>query len=170
MQIMKRVSRRNLLLLSGVFVLLVAACKKDDTPTFDDHAQFMKDTAAISAYIIANNLVATKDAASGIFYNIETPGNGVDSVKHNNTTITVLYRGNVMGNPAAFDSTGTTSRQFTYGGLIRGFQFGLSHISKGGKIKVYIPSYWGYGNQAWAGIPANSILVFDINMIDVVNP
>ncbi|SFE86802.1 FKBP-type peptidyl-prolyl cis-trans isomerase [Chitinophaga sp. CF118] len=161
---------RNLLLLSGLFVLLMTACKKDDAPVYvDPYPQFAKDTAAIGVFLAANNLEAVKDS-SGIFYKIENPGNGVDSVRYEGTTVTVLYRGNIMGNTAAFDSTGTTPRPFVYGQLIRGFRFAVRHITKGGKITVYLPSFYGYGMVDQNGIPANSILVFHVEMTDITDP
>ncbi|SEV90530.1 peptidylprolyl isomerase/FKBP-type peptidyl-prolyl cis-trans isomerase FkpA [Chitinophaga sp. YR573] len=159
---------RKLVLLSGLFLVLLAACKKDKD--YDASPQLKADVATIKAYIDTHHLVATLDTATGIYYNVTVPGNGVDSVKYFGTTVNVLYTGRLMADSTVFDSTGTTPRTFTYSGLIGGWQFGLTKITKGGKITLYLPSYWAYGRQAQPGIPANSILIFDIEMTDLKNP
>jgi FKBP-type peptidyl-prolyl cis-trans isomerase FkpA len=53
------------------------------------------------------------------------------------------------------------------GQLIVGWQKGLPLISSGGKITLYIPPSLGYGSAAAGSIPANSILIFDIELISV---
>jgi FKBP-type peptidyl-prolyl cis-trans isomerase len=167
---MKRASMRNLVLLGGLFLVLLAACSKDKD-VYDPGPQLTKDMATIKAYLTAHNLTATLDSSTGIYYNIVASGNGVDSVKYFGTTVDVLYTGRLMADSSVFDSTtGTTTRNFTYNNVIGGWQFGLTKITKGGKIKLYLPSYWGYGTQAQTGIPANSILIFDIEMVNLHNP
>jgi FKBP-type peptidyl-prolyl cis-trans isomerase FkpA len=51
--------------------------------------------------------------------------------------------------------------------LIIGWQIGIPYIQKGGKIRLLIPSYYGYGNRAAGSIPANSILDFTITLSNV---
>ena len=68
-------------------------------------------------------------------------------------------------NNVKFDEnlTGTT---FALGGLILGWQKGIPLIQKGGSINLYIPPSLGYGANATGSIPANSILVFTIQLVD----
>lgn len=166
---MKRLSMRNFLLLGAVLMMgLFAACSKDGD-VYDPVPQFNRDVDSIKAYLKANNITAVQDSASGIFYKISEPGNGIDTVKSRNTKVKTLYIGKLL-NGVIFDSTTVTPREFDAGGLIVGFQFGLTKITKGGKITVYMPSYFGYGTQARDKIPANSPLIFDITLVDVKNP
>jgi len=44
----------------------------------------------------------------------------------------------------------------------------VPYIKKGGKIKLLIPSALGYGSNAAGSIPANSVLIFDIELLDVI--
>ena len=61
---------------------------------------------------------------------------------------------------------------FTLGSLMEGWKKGLPLIQKGGKIKLYIPPSLGYGssdikdNNGAVVIPANSMLIFDISLLD----
>ncbi|PWV48989.1 FKBP-type peptidyl-prolyl cis-trans isomerase FkpA [Chitinophaga sp. S165] len=166
---MKRLSMRNFLLLGAVLMMgLFAACSKDGD-VYDPVPQFNKEIDSIKAYLKANNLTAVQDTVSGIFYSISAPGNGKDSVKRTDTKVKTLYKGQLL-NGVVFDSTSTTPAEFTAGNVIVGFQFALTKITKGGKIRVYFPSYYGYGTQAKEKIPANSSLIFDVELVDVVNP
>lgn len=165
---MKRLRMRNFLLLGVLMMVFFAACSKDED-VYDPNPQLKADVDTIKAYLKKNNLTAVLDSASGIFYNISASGNGVDSVKYNNTKVKTLYTGKLL-TEVVFDSTGTTPREFTAGSLIPGFQFALTRITKGGKIRVYIPSFWGYGREgSGSKIPPNAPLIFDVELVDVSN-
>ena len=51
--------------------------------------------------------------------------------------------------------------------MIDGFDEGLSYIGEGGSISLYIPSKLGYGNKETSSIPANSVLFFDVELINI---
>lgn len=150
-------------------VLLVAvaagftACKRSEN--FDPEAQFSADTTAIRKYVTANNIPVVKDKY-GVFYQIITAGTG-NTTFTGTTKVTVDYSGKVMGGSGNFDSSAGTPRTFTLGGLITGWQIGIPYIQKGGEIRLFIPSGYGYGNSAQPGIPANSVLDFTIKLTDV---
>lgn len=153
----------------GRFLLTVgiagcfAACKKKEN--FDAEAQFKADTTAISAFVKANAIPALKDVKSGIFYQIITPGSG-NVTYSQNTKVTVDYQGKLLKGET-FDSSKGQPVTFTLGRLIAGWQIGIPFIQKGGRIRLLIPSYYGYGNEASNAIPANSILDFDITLSNV---
>ncbi|WP_316815689.1 FKBP-type peptidyl-prolyl cis-trans isomerase [Pedobacter nyackensis] len=150
-------------------VLLVAvaagltACKRD---SFDTKAQFSADTTAIRKYVTANNIPDVKKDKYGVFYQIITAGSG-NTTFTGNTQVTVDYSGKVLGGSQNFDSSAGTPRTFGLGGLIAGWQIGIPYIQKGGKIRLFIPSEFGYGNNGQPGIPANSVLDFTIELKDV---
>jgi FKBP-type peptidyl-prolyl cis-trans isomerase FkpA len=148
------------------FAAFVAACKKDNnTVPFDYNAQFKLDTTAIRSFVVQNKIPAVKDSASGIFYQVLTPGTGTFVYQYN-TVITASYVGRLL-NGSTFDSASVASPMVqVLGNLIQGFQFGVTRVQKGGKVRVFIPSIYGYGNQPLGKIPANSPLDFTINLID----
>lgn len=51
--------------------------------------------------------------------------------------------------------------------MIPGWTEGLKYIKKGGKIKLVIPPTLAYGKNGVPGIPPNSTLVFDVELLDV---
>jgi FKBP-type peptidyl-prolyl cis-trans isomerase len=162
---------RHLFLVGAALMMVFfAACSKDNDEAYDPTPQFNKDVDSIKAYLKSHSLTAIQDTVSGIFYKIAAIGNGIDSVKYTNTKVKTLYSGKLLSDIVFDSTTGTTAREFYAGQVITGWQFALTKITKGGKIRVYLPSYYGYGRQAQAGIPANSPLIFDIELVDVTNP
>lgn len=141
----------------AVMALAVAGCKKSDkggcTPADEIDAK-------MQAYIAANNITTTKHS-SGMYYQIITPGSGATPTLNSNVEVT--YAGKFTDN-TPFDSR-TTS--FPLNGVIEGWQIGIPLIKKGGKIKLIIPPTLAYGCYDYNGIPGNSILVFDVELLDV---
>lgn len=156
---------KNLLLLICITGCLAACSKrevfKDD---FDHVAQYKLDSAKISQYVKDNKLVG-EFHKSGIFYQKLVPGTG--DIKYNeNTQITANYKGSLLDG-TVFDETTGTPRKFSLGSVIGGWQIGIPLIQKGGKIRLIIPSFYGYRNKAVGKIPANSVLDFTIELTDV---
>jgi cyclophilin family peptidyl-prolyl cis-trans isomerase len=51
--------------------------------------------------------------------------------------------------------------------LVPGFKEAFLRMKIGEKAKVFIPSYLGYGSRPYGPIPANSNLVFDIELVGI---
>ncbi|MFK7923644.1 MAG: FKBP-type peptidyl-prolyl cis-trans isomerase [Bacteroidia bacterium] len=64
---------------------------------------------------------------------------------------------------SSFDKDGVVD--FPLNNLIRGWQIGLTQVPTGSKVKLIVPPELAYGATARPGIPANSTLVFDIDLI-----
>ncbi|QFQ32335.1 FKBP-type peptidyl-prolyl cis-trans isomerase [Buchnera aphidicola] len=105
---------------------------------------------------------------SGLMYIIDNPGRGEEITE--DTEITVHYKGFLV-NGVEFDNSYSRGKPvvFVLKDVILGWQEGLKYIKKGGRIKLVIPPSLGYGNSRLNGIPGNSTLVFDIELIDVKN-
>lgn len=115
----------------------------------------------VDEYIAQNNL-ETIELDEGVHIAIEAPGN---NLKPNiNSTITVNYVG-MLTNGNVFDSgSGVT---FQLAGLIQGWRIGLKEIGEGGSCTLIIPPNAGYGSQSTGNIPANSVLVFEMDLLEV---
>ncbi len=51
--------------------------------------------------------------------------------------------------------------------LIMGWQIALVRMHEGDRYEVTIPAKWGYGSMKTEGIPANSTLIFDLELIKI---
>ena len=85
--------------------------------------------------------------------------------------VTVNYTG-TLEDGTKFDSSlnpGRTPFRFTVGAgqVIKGWDEGLMGMKAGGKLKLTIPPELGYGSRDNGPIPANSTLIFDIDLLGI---
>jgi FKBP-type peptidyl-prolyl cis-trans isomerase FkpA len=130
-----------------------------DRPSYEDN--LIKD------FLNTNNIIATKDAVSGLYYQIITPGTGNPVLP--TSTIKAVYKGRLLTGTVFDQATSANPLSIALSSVIQGWQTGLPFIKSGGKIRLFIPSRLGYGSAAQNGIPANSILDFDIELVEVTN-
>ena len=107
-----------------------------------------------------------KTAKSGLLYKVEKEGTG-DAPKDSDTVV-VNYKG-TLTDGKEFDNSYTRGEplSFRLDGVIPGWTEGLKNIKKGGKIQLVIPPDLAYGKTGVPGIPANSTLVFDVELLDI---
>ncbi|BBV64015.1 TPA: FKBP-type peptidyl-prolyl cis-trans isomerase [Kluyvera ascorbata F0526] len=107
-----------------------------------------------------------KTAKSGLLYKVEKEGTG-DAPKDSDTVV-VNYKGTLIDGKE-FDNSYTRGEplSFRLDGVIPGWTEGLKNIKKGGKIQLVIPPDLAYGKTGVPGIPANSTLVFDVELLDI---
>ena len=84
--------------------------------------------------------------------------------------VSVNYRG-WLTNGKMFDESYSSGHTFSFkegdGKVIPGLEQGLFGMKAGGKRRVIVPPSVGYGSTEHNGIPANSVLVFDIEVVSV---
>jgi FKBP-type peptidyl-prolyl cis-trans isomerase len=155
----------RVLILSG-FIIGLFACEKQEF--YNPYAQLDADIAIIDDYLEENNIDAKK-SSSGLRYVIEEQGYG-DIPKRGNRVI-VHYVGTLLDG-TKFDSSYDRGEPFEYthgiGSVIQGWEEGITYISEGGKITLYVPSVLAYGSRS-AGefIEPNSNLIFEIELLSV---
>jgi peptidylprolyl isomerase len=95
-------------------------------------------------------------------------GSGTEAV--NGKSITVHYTG-TLKDGTKFDSSVDRKEPFTFGlgsgQVIKGWEQGIVGMKVGGKRKLTIPPELAYGANAVGQIPANSTLIFDVELIKV---
>jgi FKBP-type peptidyl-prolyl cis-trans isomerase len=85
------------------------------------------------------------------------------------STVTAHYTGALAKDGTIFQSSKDTGQPFTspLNRLIQGWQVGMPGMKAGGTRRILIPAAQAYGAEERPGIPANSDLVFDIELISV---
>lgn len=100
---------------------------------------------------------------------------GTGAVAAAGDSVTVNYVG-ALTNGTVFDASanhGTTGFTFTLGAgqVIKGWDQGIVGMKEGGKRTLLIPASLAYGDQAVGNaIPANSALVFEVELLKVQKP
>lgn len=103
-------------------------------------------------------------------FKIEDTQVGTGDLATAGKTITVHYTG-TLTDGTKFDSSVDRGEPFVFvlgsGQVIEGWEKGFDGMKVGGKRKLTIPASMGYGNRAIGGIPANSTLLFDVELLKV---
>jgi peptidylprolyl isomerase len=148
----------------------------------DAAKQLIKDDKTLKAYFAKNKLNPIK-TKSGLYYIIKEEGKG-DSLPIAGDNITVNYTGTFLDGKK-FDSNMDTAFQHATplqfqlgkGGVIKAWDEGFALLKPGCKAIFYCVSPLAYGLQTRPGspanpkgIPANSILVFDVHLISSSHP
>ncbi len=141
--------------------LALAACGGDTTTeplTNDDFAPELNV-----------NLGAMTKTASGLYVQDLTVGTGDEATS--GVTVTVHYEG-WLSNGTKFDSSRDRDEPFSFllgaGFVIQGWDEGLVGMRVGGFRKLVIPPGLGYGVNGFLTIPGNATLVFDIELLEVM--
>ena len=150
---------KKILLLLLVAAAAFSSCSKKND--FDPGKQAIADDTAIQAYLAAHtDIHATKDA-SGVYYQIITEGTGDKPTAA--STVKITYKGTLL-NGTQFDAQ--VGINLPLPNTILGWQVGVPLVKGGGRILLIIPSGLGYANRANGSIPANSVLIFTIDLLD----
>ncbi len=133
-----------------------------------------KQDAEIQGYLKVNNLNGIK-TNSGLYYVITSEGTGNsptvgDEVSMNYTGM--FLDGNKFDSNLDSSFGHVTPLKFPLGQgrVIRGWDEGIMLLKKGTKAKFVLPSAIGYGIIGSGKIPANTILQFDVELLDFKKP
>jgi FKBP-type peptidyl-prolyl cis-trans isomerase len=106
-------------------------------------------------------------SSAGLVVQDETVGTGATAEAGD--VVTVNYTGKLQDGTVFDTSIGKQPIQFTLGVgmVIPGWDEGLQGMKVGGKRLLIIPPSLGYGAEANGPIPANSTLIFEVDLLGV---
>jgi FKBP-type peptidyl-prolyl cis-trans isomerase FkpA len=162
---------KNLL---GSLLLLCALLFATGGYAQDD--QKKKDDEILKEYFKKNHIKAQK-TPSGLYYTINKKGTGDNAKVGQN--VTMNYLGKFMDGKQ-FDANMDANYQpvagrqpFTFNlgrhQVISGWDEGVQLLNKGSRATLYLPSGLAYGPNGRGGIPPNSILIFDVEVMGIAN-
>lgn len=134
----------------------------------EDAAELIKkDGETIDAFLAESSITA-QTTESGLRYVIVEAGEGDNATAGDQ--VSVHYNGTLLDG-TKFDSSYDRGQPFGFvlgqGRVIMGWDEGIALLNKGAKATLYIPSTLAYGERATGSIPANSILKFDVELVDI---
>jgi len=135
--------------------------KKDQAENQANASRFLAENAAKTGVITLPD---------SLQYQVITEGTGQQA--KSGDTVKVHYIGTFMDGKE-FDSSRKEGReplQFTLGqpGMIQGFADAVELMKIGSHWKVFIPPKLGYGEMGRGNIPPNSLLIFDIELMEIL--
>ena len=150
----------------GTLCISSIRCLKSSTLTPCTNRTVSQDELGILTYLAANNITNYVKHSSGLYYKIDSVGGGATA--NSSSKVYVKYTGKFTDNTVFDTVTDPSKTGFVLGTLIQGWQIGIPLIQKGGKIELFIPSALAYGCQQVGPVPPNSILVFTVELVDVI--
>ena len=116
----------------------------------------------------SSQVVSTQTLEDGLV--IEDLKIGEGQAVKSGDTISIHYLG-TLTNGQKFDSSYDRGQPFVtqigVGQVIKGWDEGVIGMKVGGKRRLIIPADLGYGSQAVGGIPANSTLIFEVELMGI---
>lgn len=122
------------------------------------------EAAQIQAYASNYGMNVSFDA-SGLYYEILNLGSG--PTPNLNSKIFITFVAKLLDGTEFDRQDVPNTAGWTLAGLIEGWQIGIPLIRKGGRIRLLVPSALAYGCQPYRTLPGNSVLFFDIQLVDV---
>ena len=158
--------RRLLRLASASAVLLLTgACSSDPVSVREADPATASYAAALNV-----NIAEMTRTNRGLYYLDVTEGNGTPVVGGDH--VLVHYTGWFV-NGTQFDTSrdgeGPIDFVLGRGEVIQGWEQGLAGMKIGGRRRLVVPPSLGYGENGYRGIPGNAILVFDVELVNVLN-
>ncbi len=150
-------------ILSLSFILLLG-CNKDDDSSLSAEEIHRQNLETIQDYLDSEALTA-QSTPSGLHYIIDEPGSGEERPSIS-SVVEVMYSG-YFTNKSVFDATSDGQTvEFALANVIQGWQEGLQLFKKGGSGTLLLPSSLGYGAFPPPGIPPNTVLIFDVTLVN----
>ncbi len=130
----------------------------------------IKDKAEGEAFLATNkNDPGVVTLPDGLQYKVLTDGTG--DMPTTTDIVTVNYRGTLLDG-TEFDSSFKRGQpaKFPVNGVIHGWTEALLKMKTGSKWQLFIPSELAYGERGRPGIPPNSVLIFEVDLLSMENP
>ena len=143
-----------------LIVLSLGACK---TYSEDDKASFDK---TIEQYIAKKKDWNMTKSSSGLYYEVVEEGTGGEPVIFG-SEVTIAYKGQLLSGKVFDTKTAKAPLKSNLKGLIAAFQEGLLGQKAGAKMRMVVPPHLGYADNELEGIPANSVIVFEVELLKV---
>jgi FKBP-type peptidyl-prolyl cis-trans isomerase FkpA len=148
---------KNLLFLVFLSVVLFSCDKSEKI--------YKDDIAEIKQYLTDKGLTSqATETATGLHYIITTPGTGGHPTLSNN--VKVKYKGYTTDGSVFEETKDGKVVDYLLSNLITGWQEGIPLLQKGGKGVFVLPSHIAYGERGANGILPNTVLVFEIELVD----
>jgi len=143
--------------------------KLRDTQMKQMEEENTKRAAENKTFLEGNIAKGFTQTESGLQYKVVEAGKS-DKKPTATDSVKVHYTGTFI-NGEKFDSSVDRKQPFEFslkGGVIEGWLEGVKLMTVGSKYQFVVPPELGYGSQNRGPIPGNSVLIFDVELLEIV--
>ena len=150
-------------------ILLIATSALAEPPTSAPSTTSVRDPAAYMAGVVKQPGVVVTD--SGLAYKVVHAGPMGGAHPRLGDQVQVSYEGRLVDG-SVFDSSKSNGGPavLTVGQLVPGWNEALPLMRPGDDWTLYVPPSLGYGDQQSGPIPANSVMIFRLQLMAIVPP
>lgn len=137
-----------------------------------DNSQKEKDDLLIKGYFDKKkdyfelHKIKPIKTESGLYYSIDPETNkNTGKQPSENATVRISYTGKLL-NDSIFDTS--IGSEISLSSTIQGWKEGIVKFKVGNKGQLFIPSHLGYGKTEKSRIPASSVLVFEVEVLEII--
>lgn len=127
-------------------------------------------TAAERAYFAKNAKAAGVTPLPGLQVQVLSSGPADGAHPKSGEEITVRYKGSLMSGEVFDQTAGDSTTSFILRQVIPGWQVALKLMRPGDKWRIFIPAYMAYGPAVKPEIPADSPLIFEVELVSIAAP
>ena len=146
-------------LISAILLIMLTACVQD-SPN-------IKQIENMQFFIDNKTDINVIEVEEGLQYLVMQSGDQEGKNPKLDQVITAHFHGTLTNGNIFWSSLGTEPLKIELSKLIIGCQKIISMMKKGDKWKVFIDPTMAYGEEGRPGIPSNSILVFEIELLAI---
>lgn len=143
--------------------------------------QIEKDNKIIEAYLAEKGLEA-EVSDDGVYQVVREAGNGPKPVNGQRVAVNYTVRltdGSLIDTSneevaraeGTFDQRRVPYRPYEFlvgnDNVVQGWHLGIPLVNEGGKSTLLLPSWMAYGPQGRPGIAPNTVLVFDVEVVEI---
>ncbi|MFK7798773.1 MAG: FKBP-type peptidyl-prolyl cis-trans isomerase [Aureispira sp.] len=142
-------------------IIGLSACR--DTENLQHEADILK----ISSYLSQQGIVATQDSKADFFYFFYVENdNNYQPPRDWGLTVEVRYKAFLLDGTVVED-TGANTVKVPLDQSIYGWRLALPLMNRGERMLLLLPSRLAYGTESSTAIPANSVLGFEIELVEI---
>jgi FKBP-type peptidyl-prolyl cis-trans isomerase FkpA len=154
----EREKRIGLIVIAGIAIVSISSCNQSKKYEREERER-------IQTYLSSHDTLDFEKKPSGLYYMVDTAGTGPQVAVHD--SVFIMFNGYYLtGTKFAtnYGTTDTLNRRAGEGDFIAGVDEAITYMRAGGKSKVLVPSFLGYGNSGYR-IPAYTPLLYDIWLV-----
>lgn len=101
-----------------------------------------------------------------LYRELEAPDSATARIPYYSSTVEIAYSGTLFNDDTPFDESESYTSQVR--NFVSGFTLALENMREGAKWEIILPQELGYGSAAQGTIPPYSVLIFDLELKDIV--